>query len=184
MKGAQINLLTKQAEPPPDASAPSWSRNTPGEVLSVVRRFDAIRLDPCSNRHSIVRAAVEWFGPPDGVDGLRTPWKGVGGPGIVYWNCPWHHMLDWGAKAHREWIGSDVESIGWSHFDPSTEWCQFMLGRCTAAALWRKRINHPCGGVLDKNGSQFPNAAWLFSDRLEHFKRVFEAHSMIVRIVR
>ena len=182
MNASQIHLFTKQAEPSPDASAPSWSRNTPASVLCVVRRFDAIRLDPCSNRHSIVKAAVEWFGPPDGVDGLRTPWKGVGGPGVVFANAPWCEMDRWGTKAAYEWAVNSVESILWSHFDPSADWCQSLLRYCTAAALWSGRVNHPCGGVLDKNGSKFPNAAWYFGPRLKHFKNVFEAHATIVRL--
>lgn len=169
----QRNLLTGELEPPGDPNAPGWSRNTPERVLQKIRKFAPIGLDPCSNKHSTVDALVSWEGPPDDTDGLEASWLEVLADGtIVFWQPPWNNLLPWARKAARERDENEVESIGWTNHDHSTEWCQLLLSTCDAYGLWRTRENHPSGG-LKSSGSKWCNTIWYYGHRSMTFRDHF-----------
>lgn len=65
---------------------------TPNSIIIPIRAYAGglISLDPCSNQQSVVGAAIEWYGPPDGICGLERSWKNaIGGKGVVYVNPPY-----------------------------------------------------------------------------------------------
>lgn len=85
---------------------------TPAALLDRVRKVGRIGLDPCASPQGLVRARVEWTGPPEGENGLAANWAPVLRRGEVAWcNPPFAELTTWVDKACAEWtrMARDVE---------------------------------------------------------------------------
>jgi hypothetical protein len=158
---------------------------TPAEVLDRVRRIAPIGLDPCSNPASIVRAAVEWALP---LNGLSGRWAGRG---LVFVNPPYGRDATgaWVEKAARE-AGRGAEVVMLIPARTDTTWFH---RRCVPLAP-RSRPAGSAGdgharalcfvdGRLDFLGDDseragesapFPSLLVYFGARPERFRRAFD----------
>lgn len=138
--------------------------NTPLEVLELVRAFDAIGLDPCSNAGSIVGAAVEWRMERDG-DSLLRDWRGHG---LVYVNPPYSRFLRaWTAKCAQ----SGAEVIACVPARTDARWWHQSAVTADAICYWRGRLRF----LGAPSSAPFPSALLYFGPRVERFRDVFAA---------
>jgi hypothetical protein len=169
-------------------SSERQDHNTPDEVLAVVRAFDTIDLDPCSNAQSIVGARVEWR-LERGQDGLRKPWVGYG---LVFVNWPYEDGLTWARKIANEARVHGAEIIGLGPARTDTEWFQDYIAKyADAMCFWRGRIKFGAGvpDVLQRSlfaandqphlkapesGAPFPSVLPYFGPRPDLFRHVFK----------
>lgn len=167
---------TEPAKRPMSASLVSSKRqtwNTPDDVLRVIRRFDAIGLDPCSNAGSIVGAATEWRYERDG-DSLLKSWCGHG---LVFCNPPYSKWLKrWMAKCSMS--GAEVISLTPARTD-TTAWHSF-AATADAICFWKGRMTF-LGATAP---APFPSALcyWAPADggsRVEHFAEIFQSVGIV-----
>ena len=149
--------------------------NTPEDVLRVIRRFDAIGLDPCSNDRSIVRAATEWRLERDG-DSLTRDWRGHG---LTFVNPPYSRWLKrWMAKCSMS--GAEIISLTPARTDTKA-WHSF-ASTAEAVCFWKGRM-----WFLDATApAPFPSALcyWPPADgpsRVERFEEIFSTVGMVFR---
>jgi hypothetical protein len=159
--------------------------NTPLEVLELVRQFDSIGLDPCSNAQSIVGARTEWR-LERGEDGLRRSWLGHG---LTFVNNPYDAGLAWSKKMFIE-SALGVEIIGLQPARTDTEWFQDYIAKANALCFWRGRIKFGAGvpDVLQRSlfpsngapqlkepesGAPFPSVLPYFGRRRSLFREIF-----------
>ena len=149
--------------------------NTPEDVLRVIRRFDAIGLDPCSNDRSIVRAATEWRLERDG-DSLTRNWRGHG---LTFVNPPYSRWLKrWMAKCSMS--GAEIISLTPARTDTKA-WHSF-ASTAEAVCFWKGRM-----WFLDATApAPFPSALcyWPPADgpsRVERFEEIFSTVGMVFR---
>ena len=136
--------------------------NTPDEVLRVIRQFDTIGLDPCSNAGSIVGAKTEWRLERDG-DSLTRSWLGHG---LVFVNPPYSRWLKrWMAKCAMS--GAEVISLTPARVD-TTAWHSF-AATADAVCFWRGRVTF-CGADAP---APFPIALCYWGSRVERFSEIF-----------
>jgi hypothetical protein len=123
-------------------------RCTPEHVLEVVRAFNRIALDPCSNPWSTVRACRQLM-LEGGDDGLAADWVGLTEalpytPRLVWVQPPYGpgQIRRWLRKASLEVLvgGGDMEAIALVPNDASTAWCQEARRGCDAYLDVAKRI--------------------------------------------
>ena len=156
----------------------SDSRFTPLDVLDVVREFDSIVLDPCTEAGAHTRATV-MLAPPR--DGLAECWSGLIADscdtGVTFWNPPYSRgqVLKWAVKARDEWLLHSVESIGLVIADTSTNATKYLLQNANAVAFWDKRIR-----FAGDQGAKFANAFFYFGERQGRFQRVFSPHATVL----
>lgn len=109
---------------------------SPPDFLDVVRRFDAIGLDPCSNYASVVDADVEWS-LESGFDGLVLPWTAHG---LVYVNPPYSRFLaPWIRKVCDE-ADAGAEIVTLTPSRTGSSWCQTLLRRSDAHCFLKGRL--------------------------------------------
>ncbi len=148
--------------------------NTPESVLKLVRRFDAIRLDPRSNGGSIVGAKVEWS---EEVNGLGQSWA-IRGRGVVYVNPPYGRtIIEWARKIRRE-ADAGVEVVALLPARTDARWWQQGEAFESAAAVcfWRGRITFCCAPA----SAPFPSAVVYWGPRALRFQRIFATAGMVV----
>jgi hypothetical protein len=161
---------------------PSDIRFTPESVLDVVREFNDIVLDPCTEAHNPTRALIGLC-LSQGKCGLKTCWSGLladevpGHEPFAFVNPPYSsgQLIQWAAKAIEEWERNWVESIMLVPADTSTRATQLLLERCNAVAFWKKRI---C--FSGEQGAKFANALFYCGERQGRFKRVFEEYATVI----
>ena len=149
--------------------------NTPEDVLRVIRRFDAIGLDPCSNDRSIVHAATEWRLERDG-DSLTRDWRGHG---LTFVNPPYSRWLKrWMAKCSMS--GAEIISLTPARTDTKA-WHSF-ASTAEAVCFWKGRM-----WFLDATApAPFPSALcyWPPADgpsRVERFEEIFSTVGLVFR---
>lgn len=125
-------------------------RCTPESLLEVVRGFNRLALDPCSNPWSTVRAARQLM-LESGDDGLSADWvllceelSRVYDPALVWLNPPYGagQIRRWMRKAREEvQRGRDaLEAIVLVPCDASTQWCQEARRGCDAYLELARRV--------------------------------------------
>lgn len=154
-------------------SALSCHWNTPEVVLEVVRAMGPIRLDPCSNKSSIVRAQVELSRIDDG---LSHSWLSDA-PGLVYFNPPYGREIgDWTEKAAQA-ARDGAEEIGLLPARTDLAWFQeHILQVASAILFWRGRIKF-LGAI---NSAPFPSILAYFGRRPRTFRQCARRHGRIV----
>lgn len=148
--------------------------NTPEDVLRVIRRFDAIGLDPCSNAASIVGAATEWRLERDG-DSLTKDWTGRG---LVFCNPPYSRWLKkWMAKCSMS--GAEVISLTPARTD-TTAWHSF-ASTAEAICFWRGRMTF----LHATSCAPFPSALCYWpgasGSRVDRFEEIFREVGIVMR---
>ena len=142
--------------------------NTPGEVLRIVRAFDCIGLDPCSNAGSIVGAQTEWRLERDG-DSLARDWRGYG---LVYCNPPYsHHLRAWLAKCST----AHAEIIALTPARTDTVWWQDYAATADAICYWRGRLKF----LGADNCAPFPSASCYWGPRVARFVEMFKPVGLV-----
>lgn len=126
------------------------SRTTPPEVWEVLLEAAGLALwtlDPASNEHATIPAAVRFDGTPEGGDGL--------GPlfwlGDVFLNPPFSAMLAWFTRAFHELDPGDrsgLRSLTLLAFaDVGTRWHRRAVLGCDVFATWSGRVDFPIPGL-------------------------------------
>ena len=154
----------------------SWC--TPRHIVDRVRDLGEgrIALDPCSNPNSIVGADVEWFGPPNGSDGLLLPWSKA--DGLIYVNPPYTEKYAWTWKCHVEHqrnIGCEIVAL--LPADTDTQWFQRFAAKAQKRCFLDKRLKFHG----DRNhGARFPSVVIYWGIRPHKFIAAFEGAGWIV----
>lgn len=146
-------------------SSDMQTHNTPPEILSAIKPFGKILLDPCSNAGSIVRARVSWT---EQDDGLPRSWL-IPGTGIVYVNPPYGEALPTWIRKMIEEAKRGAEIIALVPARTDTQW--FDLASTSAdVALWKGRITYR-GST---NPAPFPICLLYFGPRRALFRKALE----------
>ena len=131
---------------------------TPSEYVTAIRDFcnGPVALDPCSNRHSIVGAIVE-FSLPE-VDGLAVSWDYP----TIYVNPPYGKdrergtaIIDWLSKCADAYSQHDSEVLALVPVATNTRhWKRYVFGAASAVAfLYDTRLRFLVDG---KEGGKAP----------------------------
>jgi hypothetical protein len=154
---------------------------TPMSVLAVVAELGAIALDPCSNRWSIVRAAVELDGSSLEQDGLAADWHALARGGLIFVSppCGREQMKKWAPKV-ISMAQAGCEIVVLVKCDHSTKWWRALRRSAPAVCYWSERIVFRGSG---RHGANFPSALFYFGRRAHLFAHVFSAHGD-VRVLR
>ena len=170
-------------------SAESLSQHwcTPPEYVNAIRRFffGSIALDPCSNRHSIVRAAVEYSLPE--VDGLVASWNHP----TVFVNPPYGRdrergttIRDWlrkCAEAHSQHGGEVLALVPVA--TNTRHWKQYVFGAATAVAfLYDTRLRFLVNGENGGKGAPMSCAMVYWGPDYERFEEIFIRFGAVVYV--
>jgi len=163
-------------------------RNTPEALLEIVRRMGPIALDPCSNDHSLTRAAIAWKGRGRRDDGLARSWTQAiarAGGGLAFVNPPYGRVIgQWIAKMRAESArGAEIVALVPARTDAG--WYQ--RAHADAICEWRGRLAFFDGEtgkpILDGKGrptsAKFPSALLYYGSRPEVFAEAFEPHGNV-----
>jgi phage N-6-adenine-methyltransferase len=144
---------------------------TPQVVLHIVYQFGPVALDPCASREGLVIAREMFFGPPDGVDGLRASWT-RSGPGVVFCNPPYGRGIDaWMLKARSEVRDQGAEVVALVPARPDTRWWRDYCAppRSDAVCFWHGRLTFEGA----PSPAPFPSALVYWGPRRYRFADVF-----------
>lgn len=153
-------------------------RNTPEDVLAPVREMGPIITDPCSNKHSIVRARIEFT---ERDDGLIQHWHGV-----TFVNAVWRNLLPWAQKGVAEVDKGCCELFFWAPCYPETAWAKTLFAREPLVCAWHKRVRHPVGGFDSApkgEASMWPTMMVYLGNRTATFRRVFAKHGTVMQVL-
>jgi hypothetical protein len=171
------------------SNAESLSQNwcTPPKYVHAVRRCfsGSIALDPCSNRHSIVKAEVEYRLPE--TDGLAASWNYA----TIYVNPPYGSDRERGTTI-RDWLRRCAEA----HAKHGAEvlalvpvatntrhWKQFVFGAATAVAfLYDTRLRFLVDGKDGGKGAPMSCAMIYWGADYERFEKTFIRFGAVVDV--
>jgi hypothetical protein len=177
--------------------------NTSPDFLDIVRKIDAIGLDPATD--SFNRVGAKSFFTPE-RDGLVQSWQGYG---LVFCNPPYGRSLgDWSQKFCEEGYQEAHGGAALITLTPArtdTRWFRRMRHSATAVCLMDGRQTfyriHPQTGVwgpavtLNKKKSHeagreiyevspapFPSAVFYWGDHRWKFREVFQNHGWVIEL--
>lgn len=156
-------------------------RWTPESVLSVVRAYGPIAIDPCSTPDNRTNAPVHCYrGGPQ--CGLRATWytHTIGG-GIAWVNPPYSrgNIAAWANKCVSEArLGATIIALVTA--DLSTQWGTVLFRQANALAFWRGRIAFVKRDGQFESGHNKPSLFAYFGDGSTRFQRVFAPHANVV----
>lgn len=155
---------------------------TPEPVVTLLHRFGTVELDPCSNNHSIVRAAVEcrYHG------GLSRPWLELA-PRL---SQPRHFAYvnsEYGDELADPWVprviaehrlGVEVVQLVPARFD--TGWWRQLraAAACVAVVRGRLRFIRP---RRKRSPALFPSALFYLGPRSDEFEALFSELADVYR---
>ncbi len=158
---------------------------TPPKYVRAVREVlgGTIALDPCSNRHSIVHAEVEYQLPEH--DGLRSTWEYP----TIYVNPPYGAdrqrgttIKDWlrrCAYAHEEY-GSEVLALV-PVATNTKHWKDYVFGVADAVCfLYDTRLRFLVDGKDQGKGAPMSCAMVYWGEHISRFRGVFLPHGAVV----
>lgn len=170
-------------------NAESLSQNwcTPPKYVEAIRRFfgGSVELDPCSNRHSIVNARVEYCLPK--TDGLTASWDFP----TIYVNPPYGSDRERGTTI-RDWLRKCAEA----HNKHAAEvlalvpvatntrhWKQCVFGAATAVAfLYDTRLRFLVDGKDGGKGAPMSCAMVYWGVAYERFEKQFLRFGAVVDV--
>jgi len=149
---------------------------TPEESLICVRNVDpVIALDPCSNEHSLVKAAVEWT-----EGGLTQSWVKAANGGLVFVNPPYNQARDFMKKCILEAVaGCEIIALVAARTD--TQWTKGCLQTADALCFWEGRIffeNPPDFSTGD--APSIPSAFYYWGSRRYEFQQAFASKGFCI----
>ncbi len=170
-------------------NAESLSQNwcTPPKYVDAIRRFFSgpIALDPCSNRHSIVKAGVEYCLPE--TNGLTASWNYP----IIYVNPPYGSdrkrgttIRDWLRKCAEAHSKHRAEVLALVPVATNTRhWKHYVFGAATAIAfLYDTRLRFLVDGKAGGKGAPMSCAMIYWGPQYERFEKVFMAFGAVVDV--
>ncbi|MBI1725378.1 MAG: N-6 DNA methylase [Candidatus Tectomicrobia bacterium] len=158
---------------------------TPAKYVQAVRDCfgGEIALDPCSNRHSIVRATVEYTLPTR--DGLREPW----GFPTIYVNPPYGADRERGTTI-KDWMRRCAEAFKKHHSEVlalvpvatnTAHWKYYVWGAATGAAfLYDTRLRFLVNGQDGGKGAPMSCATVYWGEHYDRFAEVFIRFGAVV----
>ena len=158
---------------------------TPPKYVHAVREVfgGAIALDPCSNRHSVVHAEIEYRLPDE--DGLHNTWDFR----TVYVNPPYGAdrrrgttIKDWLRRCAlaREKHKSEVLALV-PVATNTKHWKDYVWGVADAVAfLYDTRLRFLVDGKDEGKGAPMSCAMVYWGDHLARFEEVFSCHGAVV----
>jgi DNA N-6-adenine-methyltransferase (Dam) len=170
--------------------------NTPPSIVELLHRFGFLALDPCSNRWSMLRAAIALCGKRVSDDGLRADWIALLALAVkansrtvraliafAFVNPPYgRETLVWAAKVVREARrGAEVITLTAARHD--TAWWRLLFGQAAAVAYVRGRVRHYKRGK-EQDASFFPSAILYFGAHPDRFCETFGTIADCFRIER
>jgi hypothetical protein len=170
-----------------NAEALSQHWCTPPKYVAAIRRFfgGAVALDPCSNRHSIVGAAVE-YSLPD-TDGLGASWDFP----TVFVNPPYGSDRERGTTI-RDWLRKCAEAHTRHHAEVlalvpvatnTRHWKLYVWGAATAVAfLYDTRLRFLVDGKEGGKGAPMSCAMVYWGSNYEAFEDVFVRFGAVVDV--
>jgi len=158
---------------------------TPPIYVEAVRKFfdGQIDLDPCSNKHSVVNALVEFRLPEQ--DGLKLPWRGK----RIYVNPPYGADRDRGTTI-KHWLARCVDSN--TQFSSevlalvpvatnTSHWKQYVWGKASAIAfLYDTRLKFLVDGQGGGKGAPMSCSMVYWGDRVDAFDTIFSGFGAVV----
>jgi hypothetical protein len=160
---------------------------TPGKYTDAVREFfgGVISLDPCSNRHSIVGARVEYSLPQR--DGLKESWNYP----TIFVNPPYgadrrkgttiKHWLARCAAAHGDHRSEVLALIPVA--TNTAHWKEHVFGRATAVCfLYDTRLKFLVSGKDGGKGAPMSCAMVYWGGKYEKFARTFLPYGAVVNL--
>lgn len=157
---------------------------TPPNLLNSVRKVfgGQIELDPCSNRHSLVDAKVEYRLPAD--DGLHNSWDYK----TIFVNPPYgsdrergtriRHWFDKIAQAAKD--GSEVIALV-PVATNTGHWKQCVYPVATAICfLYEPRVRFYIRGAEDPKGAPMSCAIIYYGQHLNRFAKEFRQHGAVI----
>jgi hypothetical protein len=158
---------------------------TPAKYVQAVKEFfgGQVALDPCSNRHSIVGAQLEYLLPEH--DGLRESWAFS----TIYVNPPYgadrqrgttiRHWLARCAEAHER---DRCEVLALVPVATNTaHWKDFVWGAATGVAfLYDTRLRFLVRGEDTGKGAPMSCAMVYWGDRYQRFAKRFSIFGAVV----
>jgi hypothetical protein len=184
--GLNIRTVTRQGAGRQSVSAKKdWC--TPHKYVDAVRRVfgGEIELDPCSNRHSIVKARTEYRLPE--TDGLRVPWNFS----TIYVNPPYGNDKENGTRI-RDWLarcaqahslyGSEVIALVPVATNTS-HWKQYVFTQAYGVCfLYDTRLKFLEDGKHGGKGAPMSCAMIYWGACFRRFRDVFIDHGAVVDI--
>lgn len=160
---------------------------TPPRYVEAVRRFfgGSIELDPCSNKHSIVKARVEYRLPK--VDGLHVSWDYP----TIYVNPPYGADRSRGTTI-KHWLRKCFEAHQLHNSEVlalipvatnTSHWKHFVWGAASGIAfLYDTRLKFLVDGKDGGKGAPMSCAMVYWGRHLSRFDDVFSAFGAVVDI--
>lgn len=160
---------------------------TPPKYVHAVRDVfgGAIALDPCSNRHSVVKAEVEYYLPDH--DGLRSSWDYR----TIYVNPPYGAdrrrgttIKDWLRRCAiaREEHGAEVLALI-PVATNTKHWKDYVWGVADAVAfLYDTRLRFLVDGKDEGKGAPMSCAMIYWGEHYSRFEEVFLRHGAVVNL--
>lgn len=158
---------------------------TPEKYANVVRRFfgGGIRLDPCSNVHSIVEADIEYRLPEQ--DGLKESWNHP----TIFVNPPYgidqeretsiKHWLYRCAAAHRNHHSEVLALVPVA--TNTGHWKKYVFGRATAVCfLYDTRLKFLVEGRDEGKGAPMSCAMVYWGKDYEKFFETFLPYGAVI----
>lgn len=160
---------------------------TPPRYVNAIRSFfrGSIALDPCSNRHSIVGATLEYSLPE--VDGLSASWNYP----TVFVNPPYGRdrnrgttIRDWLRKCAEAWSQHHSEVLALVPVATNTRhWKQYVFGAATAVAfLYDTRLRFLVNGQAAGKGAPMSCAMIYWGSEYERFEEIFIRFGAVVKL--
>ena len=158
---------------------------TPPKYVGAIQSFffRSIGLDPCSNRHSVVNATVEYSLPE--IDGLLASWNFP----TIFVNPPYGRDRERGTSI-RDWLRkcADAHSRHESEVlalvpvaTNTSHWKQYVFGAATAVAfLYDTRLRFLANGEDSGKGAPMSCAMIYWGKDYERFEEVFMPFGAVV----
>jgi hypothetical protein len=160
---------------------------TPPHYVAAVTAFfgGSIALDPCSNRHSLVRAGVEYRLPKN--DGLKQSWNFP----TIYVNPPYgadrrrgttiRHWLARCEQAHREYHAEVIALVPVA--TNTRHWKQHVFGQAAAICfLYDTRLRFLVAGKEAGKGAPMACAFIYWGKKYPAFFRAFLPCGAVVNL--
>jgi len=160
---------------------------TPPKYVNAIRRFFSgrISLDPCSNKHSIVNADVE-YSLPD-TDGLTASWNYP----TIFVNPPYGSdrkrgttIRDWLRKCADANAKHGAEVLALVPVATNTmHWKRYVWGAATAVAfLYDTRLRFLVDGKDSGKGAPMSCAMVYWGSQYQRFEQIFLRFGAVVSV--
>jgi hypothetical protein len=160
---------------------------TPRKYVNAVKEMfdEAIELDPCSNKFSIVNARIEYMLPEN--DGLSHEWNSE----TIYVNPPYGAdrirgttIKDWlrkCAESHKKYNSEILALIPVA--TNTAHWKHFIFGEATAICfLYDTRLKFIIGGDDDNKGAPMACCMVYWGNDFERFQSIFLKFGVVIDI--